>query len=59
LASIKAAKDSVGTFQHDVQNTNEAGRSEGGAQTFNVNGKTYNIPLDKVAEFKKEFPNAR
>jgi hypothetical protein len=62
-AAIKTARDSVGTFQHDVQNTNEAGRAEGApvaeTQQFSVNGKTYNIPADKVAEFKKEFPNAR
>jgi hypothetical protein len=31
----------------------------GGTQTFNVNGRTYNIPADKVADFKKDFPNAK
>lgn len=29
-AAIKTARSSVGTFQHDVQNTNEAGRPKGG-----------------------------
>jgi hypothetical protein len=30
-----------------------------GAQTFTDGGKTFNIPPDKVAEFKKDHPNAR
>ncbi len=46
LASIKAAKDSVGTFQHDVQNTNEAGHSEGGAPIYarDPQGKLHQAP---------------
>ena len=46
LASIKAARDSVGTFQHDVQNTNEAGQSEGGAPIYarDPQGKLHQAP---------------
>jgi hypothetical protein len=60
-AAIKAARESVGTFQHDVQNTNEAGKpavGSPGAQTFTDGGKQYQIPPEHVAEFKKDHPNA-
>jgi hypothetical protein len=31
----------------------------GGTQDFTVNGKTYRIPADQVAEFKKDHPDAK
>jgi hypothetical protein len=42
----------------DLQKKAPAAKA-GGTQTFNVGGVTYNIPADKVAEFKKDHPNAR
>ncbi len=37
----------------------EQGGGTGGTQSFTDNGKTYNIPAEHIAEFKKDHPNAR
>jgi len=39
--------------------TVSAGGGGGGTQDFVDNGKTYHIPVEHVAEFKKDHPNAR
>lgn len=60
-SSIKTARDSLKTFTKDVQQGNPSTRKEGGGETerFTDNGVVYNIPKDKVADFKKAHPNAK
>lgn len=41
-----------------VKHQGQPGNS-GGGQKFTVNGRTFNIPADKVAEFKRDHPDAR
>jgi hypothetical protein len=64
LSAIDRARSSVGTFIGDVQRKAGAGAAgppqpSGATQRFTSGGKTYNIPADKVAEFKKDHPDAR
>ncbi len=48
---------SVGSNSAKTPSDQTLGASE--TQAFTINGKTYNIPADKVAEFKKDHPDAR
>ncbi len=58
------ASDAANTFgiplkmPHDLEHPSTVLNTPG-SQTFTVNGQRYNIPADKVAEFKKDHPDAR
>ncbi len=58
------ASDAANTFgiplkmPHDLEHPSTVLNTPG-SQTFTVNGQKYNIPSDKVAEFKKDHPDAR
>ncbi len=70
-AAIRIARASTSTFTADVnrpyrvtplpnqQSQPKAGGGGGAAQRFTSGGKVYNIPADKVAEFKQDHPDAR
>jgi hypothetical protein len=55
LAGANKIFQKAGTVK--TAGSNAAAPSE--TQTFQANGKTYTIPADKVAAFKKDFPNAK
>lgn len=48
-----------GTSGYSTPPSGTLAPSDGRTQTFHVGDKVYNIPADKVADFKKDFPNAR
>lgn len=57
-AALETARNSTKTFLSDADHPGET-RSHGATQSFKVGGRTYNIPADQVAEFKKDHPDAR
>lgn len=57
---VKTYKGEVKTTRGTATGTSGVGTGGqgGGTIAFSANGRTYNIPKDQVAAFKKDFPNA-
>jgi hypothetical protein len=55
LDQLRKGVPSLGALSGD---SSTPASSASGTISFTANGKTYNIPKDQVAAFKKDFPNA-